>query len=57
MMESAGLETILIAGRSMRGGIVKMHYRFSRVRVSPAVQDMSERLKHILAEVGTVKLR
>ena len=57
MTESAGLETILTPGRSMRCGIVKMHYRSSRVRISPAVQDMSERLKHVLAEVGSVKLR
>jgi putative N-acetylmannosamine-6-phosphate epimerase len=56
MTKSAGLETILTPGRSMRCGIVKMHYRSSRVRISPAVQDMSERLKSILAEVGAVKL-
>jgi hypothetical protein len=56
MTESAGLETILTPGRLMRCGIVKMHYRSSRVRISPAVQDMSERHKHVLAEGGAVKL-
>jgi hypothetical protein len=43
-------------GGSMRCGIVKLHYRFSRVRISPAVQDISERLKCVLAEAGAVKL-
>jgi hypothetical protein len=56
MMESPGFETILTPGRSMRCAIVKMHYRSSRVRISPAVQDMSEWVKHVLAEVGAVKL-
>jgi hypothetical protein len=56
MTKSAGLETILTPGRSMTCGIAEMHYRSSRVRISPAVQDRSERLKHVLAEVGAVKL-
>jgi hypothetical protein len=56
MTESAGLETILTPGRSMRCGSVKMHYRSSRVRILPAVQDMSEQLKHVLAEVCAVTL-
>jgi hypothetical protein len=56
MTESAGLETILTPGRSIRCDSVKMHYRSSRVRISPAVQDMSECLKHFLAKVGAVKL-
>jgi hypothetical protein len=56
MTESAGLETILTPGGSMRCGIVKMHYPSSRVRISPAVQDISEQLKHVLAEVGAGKL-
>jgi hypothetical protein len=56
MTESAGFATILTPGRSMRCGIVKIHYRSSRVLISPGVQDMSEQLKHVLAEVRAVKL-
>jgi hypothetical protein len=56
MTESAGLETLPNPGRSRKYGIVKMHYRSSRVRISPAVQDMSKRLKYVVAEVGPLNL-
>jgi hypothetical protein len=56
MTGSAGVETILTPGRLMRCGIVKMNYRSFRVRISPAVEHMSERLKHVLAEIGAVIL-
>jgi hypothetical protein len=40
----------------MMCGIVKMHYRSWRTRSSVVVQDLRERLKHLLTEAVAVEL-
>jgi hypothetical protein len=55
MKESAALETILSPGWPKRCDILNMHYRSCRVHISPALQNLSERLEHVLTEVATVE--
>jgi hypothetical protein len=56
MRELAALKIMFSQGRSIKCGIVKMHYRYWRICSAPALQDLRKRPEHLFLEVAAIDL-